>query len=285
MQVQREIEGFGGDPDHVTIMGHSSGAAFVTLLTLTQQTEGLFRSAVVMSGTTSLSADLTTYHRLAEDVGCARKLDWLSDHKYDKKIVECMQRVPAELLVGVYRGYEDLAVTELGRYSHTSPLTDGPGGLFPAPLAELMKNRRRIDTVMIGTTKNEDGMEAYAYINATASTLSDLCKSFVNSLPLTRNRRMLTYRCQKLYVDRAMEEMKARNGTKDHQFSVWTESAIAMKNDYDYFAPTFREANSLAKAGGNVYLYSFDYEKRGMESVGPAHAFDMAYVMGKEDLI
>ena len=48
--IQRNIEGFGGDPDKVTIMGESAGAMSVQNLILSPMARGLFRGAIMLSG-------------------------------------------------------------------------------------------------------------------------------------------------------------------------------------------------------------------------------------------
>lgn len=48
--VQRNIAAFGGDPDNVTLFGHSAGAGSVTSQILSPKTEGMFHKAIVMSG-------------------------------------------------------------------------------------------------------------------------------------------------------------------------------------------------------------------------------------------
>ncbi|XP_034256291.1 juvenile hormone esterase-like, partial [Thrips palmi] len=53
--VNTNIKAFGGDPDKVTIQGCSSAAAVVHWLTLLPDTEGLFRSAIIKSGSAMLS--------------------------------------------------------------------------------------------------------------------------------------------------------------------------------------------------------------------------------------
>ncbi|VEN35558.1 unnamed protein product [Callosobruchus maculatus] len=47
--VQKNIGRFGGDPNKVTINGHSSGAAAVTLHMLSKHSEGLFRAGIAQS--------------------------------------------------------------------------------------------------------------------------------------------------------------------------------------------------------------------------------------------
>ncbi len=46
--VQRNISAFGGDPDNVTIFGHSAGGVSVNWLMVTPQSQGLFHRAIAM---------------------------------------------------------------------------------------------------------------------------------------------------------------------------------------------------------------------------------------------
>lgn len=48
--IKNNIEQFGGDPDNVTVMGQSGGAAQVQLLTISPLAKGLIDKAVIMSG-------------------------------------------------------------------------------------------------------------------------------------------------------------------------------------------------------------------------------------------
>ncbi len=48
--VKHNIASFGGDPEHITVMGQSAGAISLQLLCLNPKMEGLFQGAILMSG-------------------------------------------------------------------------------------------------------------------------------------------------------------------------------------------------------------------------------------------
>ena len=64
--VQRNIAAFGGDPDNVTLFGHSAGGGSVIAQVLSPKTEGLFHKAIVMSGGGIPKASPITSVSLAE---------------------------------------------------------------------------------------------------------------------------------------------------------------------------------------------------------------------------
>lgn len=49
--VQRHIRQFGGDPNKVTLLGASAGASSIHLQMLAESSKGLFKRAILLSGT------------------------------------------------------------------------------------------------------------------------------------------------------------------------------------------------------------------------------------------
>ena len=60
--VQQRISLFGGDPDQVTIFGESAGAASTVVLSVIPQARGLFKRAIVESGSTNALLNVPKFH-------------------------------------------------------------------------------------------------------------------------------------------------------------------------------------------------------------------------------
>ena len=94
--VQRNIAFFGGDPEKVTIFGESAGAVSVHDHILSPTGKGLFRAAILQSGTALLSYEKLVQRtiekdgwRMLEKLGCAKAKD----------IRDCLLLLEAEAFV------------------------------------------------------------------------------------------------------------------------------------------------------------------------------------------
>lgn len=97
--VQKNIEEFGGDPNNVTLVGHSSGATAVHYHLLSPLSKGLFHKAIMMSGNafwTWLEREKFSI-KLLSDVFNIRA-------ETEEEILQQLQSLPAEDFI---RGQEE----------------------------------------------------------------------------------------------------------------------------------------------------------------------------------
>uniref|UniRef100_A0A915KAA7 Carboxylesterase type B domain-containing protein n=1 Tax=Romanomermis culicivorax TaxID=13658 RepID=A0A915KAA7_ROMCU len=292
--LQKEAINFGGDKNRVTISGVSSSGALILLLLMSPKTEGLFQQALVMSSTgdqgNMMSQNSTFYRRVAENVGCWTPADdgwdWRSKSKPlgFRSVEDCMRQIPASILVDTYNEVRvyDPTVDKAGFPDNaTLPRYDGPDGLFPKPYEQLIYEKRQPIPMIIGTTSDENGYEKLTLLNATPRTVIQKCQSTVKNSSYV-NKREIIEACVEYYVNHTAPYAKDAGSV----FPYWDRRTVEITGDHEYYSLTFQHAYSVAETGCPVFLYSFDFERRGQEGIGIIHAqdFGMLFNIHTENL-
>lgn len=94
--VQKEIANFGGDPNNVVLWGESAGAAAVHFHLLSPMSKGLFKKAIMSSGTAIKPWSLVTKPKEQTEL-LAKSLNCPIDNS--SVLVDCLKKVKCKTLV------------------------------------------------------------------------------------------------------------------------------------------------------------------------------------------
>lgn len=103
--VQKNVQHFGGDPNNVTLCGHSTGAVCVHYHVLSPRSVGLFHNAIIMSE--------SVFWTWAENKRFSVKLfaNILNiEVETENEILEHLQSLPAEVLIQAQEKYFNVSI-------------------------------------------------------------------------------------------------------------------------------------------------------------------------------
>uniref|UniRef100_A0AAU7E3W1 Carboxylic ester hydrolase n=1 Tax=Cupiennius salei TaxID=6928 RepID=A0AAU7E3W1_CUPSA len=151
--IRDNAASFGGDPDHIVLMGQSAGAMSAAGHIMSPLTKHMVKRVILQSGAAMLPMILDENERLykasqtmATLVGCADKTVTLKTHP--RIIVKCMKRLPPE----------ELSRAE-GIMMSSNPITFIPrtgDDYIPKNTIQMVRDGEFADTEMlIGVTKDE----------------------------------------------------------------------------------------------------------------------------------
>ncbi|CAL8350983.1 unnamed protein product [Lota lota] len=270
--VADNIAFFGGDSSKVTLFGESAGAASVGFHLLSPSSHGLFKRAVLQSGSptapwASLSR-MQAWNRtrtLASLLGCPRSpaVD----------LERCLQRVdPVDIVTRQFEVLTEASVIVLPFL----PLVDGD--FLPDEPEVLLKTGNFKKTeVLFGLNKNEGsyfllyGMPGYSL--AGESLISR--KRFIEGIPLALPGTSHTTKEAAIF-----------------QYTNWSDVGDELKNrdamgdlvgDKYFSCPTLEFARRYSEHGGKAFLYLFDH--RSSTNPWPAwmgvmHGYEIEFVFG-----
>jgi len=161
--VKRNIASFGGDPNNVTLAGHSAGASAVMANVISPGAVGLFHRAIFTSGNsipfTALAKTEERGRNFAVAAGCTKG-----------DVAKCLRALPASKVLA-------LSGTRLGNGPyHNGQILDGT--VIPIQALEAFTSGKfNRMPIMIGTTKDEGnlaiGVEQYLKHPNTQTTEAD----------------------------------------------------------------------------------------------------------------
>ncbi|XP_065222438.1 esterase FE4-like [Planococcus citri] len=154
--IQRNIRNFGGDPDNVTVLGSSTGAAVVNHLMFIQKAKGLFHKAIIMGmykycpSLVVQPENATLAFKIAQKVGYKGPFD-------KKKLLFFYRKVDIQkvLFTRPDRSFEDETVHFFPVFPFVPTIDSGENAIIPTPSKEeYLKSLARIP-LMVGFCQRE----------------------------------------------------------------------------------------------------------------------------------
>ncbi|XP_071119060.1 acetylcholinesterase-like isoform X2 [Haliotis cracherodii] len=255
--VSRNIHFFGGDPNKVTVEGHSAGAADVGYHIVSPLSKGLFRFAIIQSGSPTAHWASSfqqqggkVLSKFGESLGCDTSKDmW--------KLKQCLKT----------KSWRDINDRDYSRDCVPWSLCLSPviDGFFVQKHVDILFKEAELngEAFMVGITRDEGREWGLMTTPMMSPKNVELFASY----------------------DIDMET----SGIIAHEYYPWndplnrTAHAIAFGDiwgDNDIVAPTFDVATRLSARTDNVYFYSFDYASPTATVPGVPHGRDLFYLFG-----
>ncbi|XP_067679635.1 neuroligin-4, X-linked-like [Haliotis asinina] len=254
--VSQNIHFFGGDPNKVTVEGHSAGAADVGYHIVSPLSKGLFRFAIIQSGSPTAPWAFQSNHRkilakFSEDLGCDSSNDM-------QKLKQCLKSKK-------WRDIRDRPYRHKCAPSGMclSPVIDG---FFVEKHADILFKEAELngEAFMAGITRDEGRFPGM--IHRTMLVTPNNVKQFINN-----DFDLVTSSV-------VAHEYYPWNDPLDIQATLFAFGDIW--GDNDIAAPTFEIATRLAARTDNVYFYSFDYASPSAKFQTVVHGRDLFYLFG-----
>ncbi|XP_063408489.1 cholinesterase 1-like [Mytilus trossulus] len=259
--VQRNIRFFNGDPSKVTIYGHSAGAGDAGLHMLSDLTKGLFRNAIIHSGSpfahSMLSKCIKSIRTSVIPTNCQPGTSLITDEHQEEDILDLLNGTSIDKYLQKW-GRQAAVVID------TEFITESPEQMFTC-------GQFHACSVLLIMARDESfplDMSSYNGIND-----RNAIKYFIEHV------------APDLFPDRPgfqdslkqeLEKWKHLNISSYPQF-------LQILGDIDMFAPMTKLADMISKWMNEVYTLSFEYVSQnvtGPDWIGVQHGWDLFYVFG-----
>jgi len=274
--VKDHIASFGGNPNNITLMGESAGAASVSLHLLSPLSRDLFSQAIMQSATANTRwAVVTKSEGKLRGLRLAELMDCPHDGTDIRASIDCLREADATKMVnaewnGITHGFTGL----IGIFC---PIIDG-AFLDSSPEMSLKQGNFKKANILMGANKNEGNYFILYYFPKMFPKKEEI---FVNRADFIRT-------IKEAYPQYNELQRKAIS----FEYTNWLnpEDPVANRNavdrytgDKEFTCPVVEFAHRYAETGNNVYMYYFTQRpsiSKWPEWAGAMHADEISFVFG-----
>ncbi|XP_042303356.1 LOW QUALITY PROTEIN: acetylcholinesterase-like [Sceloporus undulatus] len=268
--VKENAAAFGGDPNRVTILGHSAGAASVGFHLLSPKSESLFAHAVLQSGAPNAIWAWSSPDEVKQKSLLFSKLMGCKEGN-ESEIVTCLQGKTTEF------PQNEASIHTVSNVPVAPPFSPTIDGDFlpddPQKLLEM--GRIQIKPTLIGFTSDEGSIFTLLLFPGTNRSLISL-KLFQTVIQLALQN-----------VTDAAAQAIALKYAEDIDIPVLNFSSLSQAlGDSLFVCPAAQFAAKSREAGSPVYTYSFSHRTPGSlwpEWAGAPHGTEVPYMFGTLD--
>ncbi|CAL1262225.1 unnamed protein product [Larinioides sclopetarius] len=274
--VNKYIGCFGGDTSRITIAGESAGSWLVGLLAVSPLAKGLYKRAIMQSGSpVFLEAENNTQNvafsqSVAEMVGCANSTFTIKD--YPGPVVECLRKVHPAILA---RAEYSLDPVVLHKFNYQY----GDEILPENPRISVLKGDFRCTELLIGSNQDEGSLlitaqfpEMFGFFGQknplfSKSAASDLIRKAFKNFPDPES-----------VVQHYLPDALPEHASTAIRYQTYTSFG-----DMLLLCPTVYHAEKCSEKGGKVYSYLFTHRKSNSPFapwMGKVHFDEIQFVFG-----
>ena len=263
--VRENVAAFGGDPSLVTVFGESAGAAAVATLLGMPRSRGLFRRAIMQSGTaerartSDQAADVSERFLRASGLTPATARELLA--------------WPAERVLDAQRAFTEVVAAEsIGIPLPYQPVIDGRS-IPRLPLDAVRDGVGSEVDLIIGTNLNEG---SFFTTMGEPAALTD--ERFTEALDT-----LARQNCPDVEAADTTSTYRSELGAELGREPTPTETVEAFLSDVQYRQPSNRLLEARAAASARTYSYLFTWPSPTVPGLGSCHTLDLPFVFRQLD--
>uniref|UniRef100_T1DFV2 Carboxylic ester hydrolase n=1 Tax=Cupiennius salei TaxID=6928 RepID=T1DFV2_CUPSA len=269
---------FGGDPDNIVLFGESAGGFSVSLHLISPLSKGLFKRAILQSGTAinplfSDHGGLEAIGRIVANLlGCADENDSLK--KNPEAVVDCMKALPSEKFSEIDTVILKNAGVQFPRIGDS---------FLPENVVDLFNNGDFKDTeILLGVTRDEGPLLFTLQVPDLLGLFGEKGETPVFNETSARQyfhhvSRIVNGEVHNEIVDKYFDRVK-----KDPGYT-YVKATADIIGDFIITCGVVFQADYYSLRDNPVYFYLFDYRPDSTplaEWMGVAHFDEMQYVFG-----